>query len=161
MPGRSLGAEASNLLLLGPPGVGKTHLAVALALRSIENGYGADLVRAYDLMEDLRKARAEHRLDRRMRVYLAPKVLIAGEFGICPYDRDSATAFFSLVSARYERGPSSVAPLPRAQHPRRKLQAQGQTTGRSVDLTPAAQSTIGGNPKHQITGRGGAILIRR
>ena len=57
-----------------------------------------------NLMEDLRKARAEHRLDRRMRVYLAPKVLIVDEFGIWPYDRDSATAFFSLVSARYERG---------------------------------------------------------
>ena len=96
--------EASNLLLLGLPGVGKTHLAVALALRSIENGYGAYFVKAYDLMEDLRKARAEQRLDRRMRVYLSPKVLIVDEFGIWPYDRVSATAFFSLVSARYEKG---------------------------------------------------------
>ena len=73
-------------------------------MKSIENGYGAYFVRAYDLMEDLRKAREEHRLKRRMRVYLAPKVLIVDEFGIWPYDRESATAFFSLVSARYERG---------------------------------------------------------
>ena len=84
--------------------MGKTHLAIALALRAIENGHGAYFVRAYDLMEDLRKARAEHSLDRRMKVYLAPKVLVVDEFGIWPYDRESATAFFTLVSARYERG---------------------------------------------------------
>ena len=67
-------AEATNVLLLGPPGVGKTHLAIALDLRAMENGHGAYFVRAYDLMEDLRKARAQHNLDRRMRVYLAPKL---------------------------------------------------------------------------------------
>ena len=55
-------------------------------------------------MEDLGKARAEHNLDRRVRVYMAPKVLIVDEFGIWPYDRESATAFFTLVSARYEKG---------------------------------------------------------
>ena len=74
------------------------------ALKAIDNGFGAYFVRAYDLMEDLRKARNEHNLDRRMKVYLAPKVLVVDEFGIWPYDRESATAFFTLVSARYERG---------------------------------------------------------
>ena len=82
----------------------KTHIAVALALEALASGYGAYFVRAYHLMEDLRKAQEEHRLDRRLRVYLAPKVLIIDEFGIWPYDRAAATAFFTLISARYERG---------------------------------------------------------
>ncbi len=96
--------NADNVLFLGPPGVGKTHLAVALGLRAIEQGFGVYFVRAQDLLEDLRVAQAEHRLERRMRVYLAPKVLIIDEFGVWPYDRMAATALFTLISARYERG---------------------------------------------------------
>ena len=63
------------------------------AKKSIKGGHDAFLVRAYELMEDLRKVRADHNLDRRLRVYPAPKVLVVDEFGIWPCDRDSATAF--------------------------------------------------------------------
>jgi len=100
----SFAAEAANVLLLGPPGVGKTHLAVGLGLQAIQHGCGVYFVRAHQLLEDLSRAQAEHRLDRRLRVYLAPKILIIDEFGVWPCDRIAATSLFTLVAARYERG---------------------------------------------------------
>jgi DNA replication protein DnaC len=96
--------EASNVIFLGPPGVGKTHLSVALAEAAIQAGFGAYFMTAHDLVSDLGRAYREGRLDRRMRVYLAPRVLIIDEMGYLPLDELGATIFFQLVSARYERG---------------------------------------------------------
>jgi DNA replication protein DnaC len=96
--------EASNVILLGPPGVGKTHLAVALGEAAIRAGQAAYFMTAHDLVDDMGRAYREGRLERRMKVYLAPKVLIVDEMGYLPLDELGATIFFQLVSARYERG---------------------------------------------------------
>src|SRR6202795_1360911 len=95
--------EASNVILLGPPGVGKTHLSVALAEEAIRSGMGAYFITAHDLAADLGRAYREGRLDRRMRVYLAPKVLVIDEVGYLPLDVLGPTIFFQLFSGRYER----------------------------------------------------------
>ena len=71
---------------------------------SIQAGQAAYLMTAEDLVTDLGRAYREGRLDRRLGIYLAPKVLVIDEMGYLPLDERGATIFFQLVSARYERG---------------------------------------------------------
>lgn len=96
--------RTDNICFLGPPGVGKSHLAVGLALRALEEGYTAYFTTLNQLVTDLKRAEVNHTLDRRFRVYLKPKVLVLDEMGYLPLDRGSANLLFELVSRRYERG---------------------------------------------------------
>ena len=96
--------SGDNLLFLGPPGVGKSHLAVALGMKACEQGIRTRFVTATALITTLGKALAEGRLEERLKLLTQPQLLICDEIGYLPIDRQGANLFFQLVSRRYERG---------------------------------------------------------
>lgn len=92
-----------NLLFVGNSGVGKTHLAISIALESIEKGHSAYFCSSNELVNHLLKAYHKGTLERALKRYAHYDLLIIDEVGYLPFSQDGASVLFQLINARYER----------------------------------------------------------
>lgn len=94
----------SNFALLGPPGVGKIHIAVALAVAACQAGHSNYFTSLDDLVRKLKIAEATGRFNKQLDAFVRPAVLLVDEVGYLRLEREEANMFFQLISRRYERG---------------------------------------------------------
>ena len=97
-------ANGDNMVLLGPPGVGKTHLEVALGREAVARGYTVQFTTAMELLGALIKAQQQGTLEARLAIHAKPKLLIIDELGYLPLEPAAGHLFFQLISRRYEQG---------------------------------------------------------
>jgi DNA replication protein DnaC len=100
--------EGRNIVFLGPPGVGKTHLSVSLGLMTAEKGHRIYFTTAVDLARKLTTAMAQNRLHKELNALTQPKLLILDEVGYLTFDAAQASLLFQVISRRYEKGQSII-----------------------------------------------------
>jgi len=91
-----------NIIFVGTPGVGKTHLAISIGIEAASNRNSTYFINCNDLISNLKKANIENRLMSRLNHYAKYKVLIIDEMGFLPIDREGANLLFQLINKRYE-----------------------------------------------------------
>jgi DNA replication protein DnaC len=100
--------EGRSLILLGRPGRGKTHLAIAIAYRALQNGFDARFTTAAELIEDLSLAGREDRFREVLAEYVRPHVLVVDEVGYLTYGADAANVLYHVVNDRHIRRRSMI-----------------------------------------------------
>ena len=95
--------RTENILFVGSSGVGKTHLATAIGIECARNRYSTYFISFENLVNQLKRALLENRLEARMKFFSRYKVLIIDEIGYMPVDLDGANLFFQLIARRYEK----------------------------------------------------------
>jgi DNA replication protein DnaC len=96
--------NCENVIFLGPPGTGKTHLAIALGVRACQQGHRVYFTTLSDMISKLRASLADNSFKETLNNLTSPSVLILDEIGYLPLDREGSNFFFQLVSKRYEKG---------------------------------------------------------
>lgn len=95
--------NGENVLLLGPPGVGKTHLSIAFTMEAIIKGYSAAFMRTDDFITECKKAEKAGLLNRVIKRWSRPHILVIDELGYFPFDELSANVLFQVISKRYDQ----------------------------------------------------------
>ena len=96
--------KAANVVLLGPPGIGKTHLAIGLGIKTAQAGYSVLFDTATNWIVRLGRAHQGGQLEAELKKIRRYKLIIIDEVGYIPFDHDAANLFFQLVASRYEQG---------------------------------------------------------